>query len=589
MQLNIDKFYTIKAYSVTYRYNEATGAPEIASEKVANYKGCESLNDPIIDDLIERITNGDSSGDVMKCPDLQGDSSLGEVLVQNGQKDTFKRFVVKIYPCSLPNPAECAPAMMMPTMFIHMSNVRNLIRSGNYTDPKRAISYIETFQHNPVAHNVHFYLSKMTRIVDFRNRWSGEVEREKFVSSNLVGQDSQSRDGSVLHCDPGTLGMGGSCPEYMTFQFDGGHEMEVVRRTYKTPTQIVGEIGGILKLVTVLAVIYSIYNENKKIKFFGSQLFGVLASRVLRRGKSGLGGGLMAGRRKEQAKLEEKSENRKNQIIFSEPVSRLNKVHAVKSGGGVKAGKVVVEQLAKDRSCVTHMMKSLNFLDLLGEFTLDEDARMLLPLAIIAKEQFGKRSKAHQQEHPRGHQKGSQQGEIDQEDSSGHDSGAEDQKLDETRKNNLQDLFRQFIEIQAGLKRKPAKKNSQKQKSRSRSGGDPSVKIFSKRSRFSQLSKNRNQKNREEPQRAEENSWEVIGSSEREKSSKSIKIEHKEENLKNLIEEDLSISSRQGRGGSKDVSRRSRFSGSSRKSSSHFKREDEKQPKSKFSRRSILR
>ena len=32
MQVNIDKFFTLKAYSVTYRYNEATRAPEIVSE-----------------------------------------------------------------------------------------------------------------------------------------------------------------------------------------------------------------------------------------------------------------------------------------------------------------------------------------------------------------------------------------------------------------------------------------------------------------------------------------------------------------------------------------------------------------------------
>ena len=159
--------------------------------------------------------------------------------------------------------------------------------------------------------------------------------------------------------------------------------MLVVRRNYKKLTVILGEFGGILKLITTFFFFfYSFYNLWAVKDYLGKTLFSSeLRDQIL--GKGAKGGSKESGKTTKFIKVKNKLDNSKAE----------QKKHKEK----VKVIDKAVKEFVKSRSQVVDLMNKLNSLELIEQVVFDKNDKKLLPLVLIKARQQKLLEKAKKQ------------------------------------------------------------------------------------------------------------------------------------------------------------------------------------------------
>ena len=258
---------------------------------------------------------------------------------------------------------------------------------SNYSNPYMTTVALEEIQVDPFTKKLNIFEARVNRVLDYRNELDGTVEEAKFVSTHLYSQDTIFRDGSSLYCPKQTIGVINICQEYVGIQFDGGSEVVIVKRVYNTATQIVGEIRGILKIVTFLVMLYSVYNNSKKINFFAEKVFN-FNNKKLRKEKNRGKDTFVIASTKVAAKEGAKSSSQGGRLL-KQSQSKLRKTSKSEAQN-------FLEKLFYQKFSNVDFIEKTNFLDFIESLVLDEDARMLLPIALLAKKRRENRAEVNQ-------------------------------------------------------------------------------------------------------------------------------------------------------------------------------------------------
>ena len=383
---DISKFVSLRVDSLAHGFDREANQQRLFYIVITNLVDCKELNDPYYNKILSEIDDGNKFKNILKCPDFKGNYSLAEVI--DGTKNLlFKQVILGVFPCSLVDSSECLPSDSISKLRVVVAHTKKSVVPSNYTHPYKISVEMEEIAINPLRHRSRQSLSKMTKIVDLRNEIFGEKERDRFVSTKVMVDDDILRIGAPTTCTPlGGNRFGPSCQGYISFLFQGGTEAIQVKRLYNSPTQIIGEIGGVFKVALMFGMVYMIYNRIMKRLFITNNVFHArieddVNERIsqFRRKAQGEAGG-----------IKESGRAGRSKVVPKKLTGR---------GSGGLHSTVVKRECFRSATSISNLMKTENILDLFENLTLNEFSQKLLPQAILIKRYFMRSSALREQYH----------------------------------------------------------------------------------------------------------------------------------------------------------------------------------------------
>ena len=338
---------------------------------------CSKFPDPKIVNFSRKFSTLEIFQTHSLCPDL---TKIKENLIVFGTMadPQFQLVNFNLYPCSLPDRSKCASAFELNYVTIFYLKTNKLISSFDFKNPVRVIPMEDPVTIDPSVTKFLRYKISKNKILDDTAHFQDPKLKFEYSSYDLESIDAQKRDQNLLHCTPEMMAADtyGPCPPYVTFEMRAKPQQILIRRNYKKISTILGEFGGILKLMSTFALIAFGFYNSRMIKSFILQDFFLT---------------------KNLFSTPEKEKNQKK--IFKEPKRKDNqKFDKEKSKKGrsdkknspedfeKKEVEKVFDQYFKSRISIDDLIKKLDFVDLLQEVFLSKDEEILVPLALIASE-----------------------------------------------------------------------------------------------------------------------------------------------------------------------------------------------------------
>ena len=185
----------------------------------------------------------------------------------------YRRLQYRLYPCSYPNPADCASFEELAQFWLGNAG---LFKSANYSsksDPFTYFADLDNFTPITAAQTIvtTTYLKQNFIYNDDRDLMDERLALS-FVDVDRIKSVSKTRLNPTIHCTAEQI-EGGSCEPYMELVWRSSFDKMVVQRRYKTPFGVFSEIGGFCDLITYgLLAIYFYYNTRSYARFVRSQL-----------------------------------------------------------------------------------------------------------------------------------------------------------------------------------------------------------------------------------------------------------------------------------------------------------------------------
>ena len=337
------------------------------------------IGDLVVKEVLFKIAEGDDLQKILVCPDFSGMKEEFFIKRDTTRGHWFRTISLKVFPCSLPDPSQCMPGSRMVALQIQSGRRTRLLVPENYEDPVEDSYYVGNTKIDLSVTKISQRMITKNRALDDTVQFVKPKVRKEYGSPQIVRSDFVMRDPTQLHCSRAQIeqGEGGGCKEYITFDFEPNGELIVTRRNYKKFSTMLGEFGGILKVITtVVFFFYSFYNARKAKNFLKLRMINLteksykVVTRILERYWS----------RQQALEVQKRFTN---------------------SRGG--ASKKVLDGYLESRSNVVDMMKKLSLLEFVEESLLEDYEKKLLPLVMMLNKQKAVRSalSSHRAAHPR--------------------------------------------------------------------------------------------------------------------------------------------------------------------------------------------
>ena len=367
---DFSRFGTIKAVSTVTTFNPVTGDFVLLSYDVIDYINCKKLNDPYYEKLLSRIDDKNRFKDSLECPDFRGKYNLSEVFV-NHKNFRYHFLSIEILPCSRKDPSQCLPLASVNKLKVVAANAKKTIVPSNYTHPFQINVKMDEIAIDPYQVKYFQFEAKVTKIVDLRNDFVGEEDRAQFVSTHFFMQDTFPRTTARTIC-PNATGpaLTRNCIEYIAIAYRGGSEVVRVKRLYKSPTQIIGEIGGVLKVALMFVMVYAFYLKSRKRSF-------VIESVYSRKKENRINDKMARILNKGKMEVTKKGVFGHTERVKVAPRSRS------RSTNDPKNSKKVQEECYTSATCFSKLQKNFNIFDLFERLSLNKHSRKMLPQAML--------------------------------------------------------------------------------------------------------------------------------------------------------------------------------------------------------------
>ena len=388
---DVFRFLTLKASIRKLSFNHTTEVFDVEIEQQVDYVFCSELEDPKVDEVIKLTTDLELFQRVALCPDFR--TLTTEIEIYGTMADfSYKRISIDVYPCSLEDPSQCASPQELKYITVYFAKALKLMISSNYQNPIKRV-----FQETPVT--VDKSRRKYMRFKIFSNQVLDITEyfkkpslRKEYGAYEIDTTDSQERNSSMMHCTEKLVKLGwfGPCEPYVTFEMRAKPQIVYVTRNYKKLSTILGEFGGILKLITTVALTLFAFFNSKSIRSF------ILKDLKPFKGK-------LRWIRKVKKTAESPSPQRPNQeerLHEQEEClnNHLNSPHSspnqqIFTRIDQKEIEEEFELFFKRKLSVNDFITKLNFVEFLQQILLDGEEESLIPLALISMKLRARKSK----------------------------------------------------------------------------------------------------------------------------------------------------------------------------------------------------
>ena len=407
-----ERFATPKLRVYNMIFNAPRKTYDIKMIKEFDYVRCSKIKDSKILGIMNLTHPSKEIQALSLCPDFAG--SEDEFTISDDLKtNSYRRAELTLYPCSLEDQTKCAKAEEFLRFRVYFGRMNKLLTSANYEKPVTLSPTI-----SDITLNTHF--SKLmkfavfhNKIVDRKYEFFAPKTKEEYSSFEVIERDVNPRSPGQIHCTKRQVGLWirGGCAEYLSVVYEVKREVFIVRRNYKRITDVFGQFGGIMKLMTaVVFFLYSWYNEAKIRSSIIAATFGFdqndekevekfinSTQRNNQANRAGVKGEALCCDPK--CRFNDQPKNPQNvdkELIFIEnggdrprpqpfPKKSKKKIIEQKKSKFEKFDQVL-GQLAEKRMNVNDLMSKLNFLDFLEKIFLDENLKKLLPMVLLKAE-----------------------------------------------------------------------------------------------------------------------------------------------------------------------------------------------------------
>ena len=193
-----------------------------------------------------------------------------------GSRDNlpYRRRRYKLYPCSLPNPADCASFNDLAEF--QLGNT-GLYKVANYSKKKDPLGYAgDSEDVFPLTISESVIITSYLKenfIYDKDLDLVGERRLSNtFVDIDRIKSVSKSRLSGSIHCSKAQINAG-TCEPYMEMIWRSSYDKMVIERKYVTPFEAFSEIGGFFDLIFFgITAIYFYSNTRSYAQFIKSKL-----------------------------------------------------------------------------------------------------------------------------------------------------------------------------------------------------------------------------------------------------------------------------------------------------------------------------
>ena len=414
-----ERYATIKLRIYSQKYNANKSAYDFEVHHEFDYVHCENLNtSKMVDGLFNLSTGIPGLQSLVLCPDFKGKEKEFRIF-DDFNTFTSRRADIYIYPCSLEDSSECATENELSGLTAWYLDQRKLLKSEDYKKPLDKFLRVSQLKLNPWT--TKFVNMGVTRnkVYDDRFEFEGPVLKTEYSSMDLKEEDVSVKD-AQFHCRKNDLTHVtnyGDCEEYLSIAYSLTGEEVVVTRSYVRLTTIIGEYGGLMKVITeVLFFLYGFYNYWRVRRFISEHVGGKVVG-----GDEKFLEGLMEYKepikpnksssdeeenlREEKFGVEERlrregKEQENVDIVSVEDGNRLRKAETPEKNERLKVQKsseennnnehkaqIKLEEVLKEcsevRTSTKDVLSKLNFVEFLEEVFMEEHDKILLPMALM--------------------------------------------------------------------------------------------------------------------------------------------------------------------------------------------------------------
>lgn len=274
----LSKYVTISVSKIELQLDPLTSQPAMvvkASQNFVNARNAKlSSNKEDFENFLEASgAKGLYDGDFLLSPEDMLDEDFWTI---QGSANylPFTFITLNIFPCSLPDPTQCAPIEDLIQYEVKLSVVFNSYKLDVKHNPVYRLFTFESLVAalNPAAFTVGQVIFKRVEILNEDLDFAKPDVASNFFSIGKAKSHAKFRPGNV-YCDTATI-LAGLCAPYNQILIKSGHEVETVLRLYPKLFGMISELGGFGDLIFIfLGFFYFFYNDYFMKKFVQKNFF----------------------------------------------------------------------------------------------------------------------------------------------------------------------------------------------------------------------------------------------------------------------------------------------------------------------------
>ena len=279
---------------------------------------------------------------------------------------------LKFYPCSLPNKNDCYPVNQIFGANVDIADNSNLLSPSNYSDPVALHATTYRYLIDITRAKSFRYVLQQTKIIDDRHFFKKPEIKAEFGTFKRISTDTWPRDMTQIYCTT-TMIDAGDCEEYFEFVYEMSNEAVLITRRYKKIPVLMGEVGGVLKLLTSVLVIFSFFYP-RMIKFFLFQkAFKIKLSTLMEAKKI---------QKRKGKNFSQKQEKLKKLKRRKENANALENKNQPKFQSDFQLKDFLVDVI-DSKTDVVGLVKKMGLVEVLSKASLKQHHKILLPLVVL--------------------------------------------------------------------------------------------------------------------------------------------------------------------------------------------------------------
>ena len=271
--LKMNKYITIRAQVVQKTFDPSTNSTKTDLSKKYNYIPCYYLKDgDRVKELVKKII---SVADIrlLLCSNFE-EADKDIPLSYDPDNLSSSSLNIKFYPCSLPEKNECYPVRRIFGADVVTSIILSLISPSEYDNPV-VLRWIHPRYLIDITRTKSFrYYLQQNQIIDDRHFFKKPEIKAEYGAFQQISTDNWPRNRTQLYCTTAMIDAG-ECEEYFDFVYEMSNEAKIVTRRYKKIPVLMGQAGGVLKLLTTVFVLVSFWYSRWANKFLFRKAFNI--------------------------------------------------------------------------------------------------------------------------------------------------------------------------------------------------------------------------------------------------------------------------------------------------------------------------
>ena len=378
---DINKYITVKALLVRVSHNSSV--PKVQVEQLGGFDfvPCKQITDKLSLKFFEKLLVGRVKNHSL-CPDYS-QINYQVNLTEDQETQSSTSLTVRVFPCSLPDPTQCAPFEMIHGTKLNFAEMSNLISPSNYKKPVQFRALFETLMIDVYRAKSLTYALKKNMILDDRFEIRKPEVRAAYGVLEKFSSDSWNRENRTVYCTEEQI-FELNCEEYAEFFYEVHSDTVVTTRSYMKISALAGQFGGVLKLLSMLTLAFSFYSAKSVNSYIQQKLFPVhqFCAQEL--------DGAVSEALEKRVEVERRVSLRYKKTTADsteEPAGVGQELSGVGRGRNehdeVKTLGKVAREVVESRMDAVDLIKRLNFVEILQRSLLDQHQEVLLPLALL--------------------------------------------------------------------------------------------------------------------------------------------------------------------------------------------------------------